>query len=253
MNHKNKNRNVNRLKFGKWIVIVLAVLLLTAVIAGLFYSADYYKALPELDLKNVITDEIDVKVNKNEAVYRTEKSGKETGLIFYPGGKVEAAAYEPLLKQLASDGVTCILVEMPFHLAVFHQDAAQEVIDRHPEIQTWYLAGHSLGGAMAASFVSKHPDNIKGLILLAAYPIKELPENFPVLSIYGDQDQVLNKERYHAGISTVKNLEEVVLSGGNHAQFGNYGVQKGDGTALITPEEQWEITANAMKKFIENE
>ena len=182
-------------------------------------------------------------------MFRAKES--QTGLIFYPGGKVEATAYEPLLKILASKGISCVLIEMPFHLAVLDSDAANKVFDHYPEIKTWYIAGHSLGGAMAASYVAEYPDQTEGLILLAAYPTKELPSDMKVLSVYGDQDQVLTMENYVNNMSHVKILSEVVMEGGNHAQFGNYGIQKGDGTALITPKEQWVQTADAIIQFIE--
>lgn len=245
-----KNRNKNIKKHGIRISIILALFILMSGTAVILYSSDYYHALSEADLENVITEDIDVITQGNETMFEAKKS--QTGLIFYPGGKVEATAYEPLLKILASKGISCVLIEMPFHLAVLDSDAANKVFDHYPEIKTWYMAGHSLGGAMAASYVAKYPEQIEGLILLAAYPTKELSPDIKVLSVYGDQDQVLTMENYLKNISQVKILSEVVLEGGNHAQFGNYGLQKGDGMAQITPEEQWVLTADAIIQFIEN-
>ena len=92
------------------------------------------------------------------------------GLIFYPGGKVQETAYLPLLEQLRQNGLTCVLVRMPFRLAVFNIDAANGVYAQFPAISRWYLAGHSLGGAMASSYVEKNSDRLAGLILLGAYP-----------------------------------------------------------------------------------
>ena len=42
---------------------------------------------------------------------------------------------------------------------------------------------------------------------------------------------------------------EIVLGGGNHAQFGNYGTQSGDGTAKITVQEQQERTVEEIGNF----
>ena len=88
----------------------------------------------------------------------------DTAIIFYPGAKVEAAAYLPLLNQLRQTGLTCILVEMPFHLAIFDVNAAEDVMSQFPDIRHWYIAGHSRGGAMASQFASEHPDEVDGLI-----------------------------------------------------------------------------------------
>ena len=71
------------------------------------------------------------------------------GLIFYPGGKVEYTAYAPLMEKLAERGVLCILVKMPANLAVLDMSAAEVHLDEFPDIERWYIGGHSLGGSMA--------------------------------------------------------------------------------------------------------
>ncbi|MBO5842273.1 MAG: alpha/beta hydrolase, partial [Clostridia bacterium] len=53
-------------------------------------------------------------------------------LIFYPGGKVEHTAYAPLLRQLAAQDILCILLEMPFDLAVLDPNAADGIRDYFP-------------------------------------------------------------------------------------------------------------------------
>ena len=103
----------------------------------------------------------------------------DTAIIFYPGAKVEAAAYLPLLNQLRQTGLTCILVEMPFHLAIFDVNAAEDVMAQFPDIRHWYIAGHSMGGAMASQFASEHPDEVDGLILLGAYLYGDYPPADP--------------------------------------------------------------------------
>lgn len=86
-----------------------------------------------------------------------------------------------------------------------------------------------------------HESEIAGLIFLAAYPTREL-QTLPVLSLYGSEDGVLNMEKYQEAIGLAADCREYVLEGGNHAGFGNYGSQKGDGEAGITDREQWQET-----------
>ncbi len=218
------------------------VLLLLAVLAGIgfsLYVGMYYHALPQ--------DYAATEENEDFLIYGERDS--TCGFIFYPGGKVEECAYAPMLSMLAENGVCCVVARMPWHLAVFRPDAASRIMDEIPAVQHWYLGGHSLGGAMAADFAADHQEKFSGLVLLAAYPTKEL-KTLPVLSIYGSEDGVLNAHKYKDAITYADAVKEHVIEGGNHAGFGNYGHQKGDGDAKITSEEQWRETVSYILDFM---
>ena len=219
--------------------LILVCILLSSIIAFGIYVSDYYHA-EEYDM---IYDNVIEK--KNYIIYGDLEA--EKGFIFYPGAKVEEKAYEPILNQIKEE-VCCILVKMPFHLAVLNPDAAKEVIEDIPQIQKWYVGGHSLGGAMAAEFAA-YDKRVQGLILLAAYPTKEL-NDIPVLSLYGSEDGVLNMEKYTSSIGLASDVTEILIEGGNHAQFGNYGEQSKDKQARISAEEQWRETAEQIITFI---
>lgn len=173
------------------------------------------------------------------------------GLIFYPGGKVEHTAYAPLLRACAEKGILCALVRMPGNLAVLDANAADGLPKKHSEITIWYIAGHSLGGAMAANYAAAHSDDYSGLILLAAYSTKDLTQtSLRVLSVYGSEDGVMNRETYKKNWANLPaDTTEVILEGGCHAQFGSYGLQDGDGIPTISREEQIRQTAEAIAAF----
>src|SRR5699024_3364831 len=117
-------------------------------------------------------------------------------IIFYPGGKVEKEAYALLMQQLAVEGYQVFLLDVPFGLAVFDINAAEDVIAENPQIKNWYVAGHSLGGSTAAIFASNTIHELAGVILLASYSTADLTQlAIPVLSIYGSEDHVLNMEK----------------------------------------------------------
>ena len=225
----------------KWkiaVSILLAVLILLA--GGFFwYVSDYYRA-EDVALEVLSAgDNIEV---RDDLTVLSPSYPTDTAVIFYPGAKVEAAAYLPLLNQLRQTGLTCILVEMPFHLAIFDANAAEDVMEAFPDIQHWYMAGHSMGGAMASQFAADHPDEIDGLILLGAYLYGDYsPED--TLTVYGSLNQSVEDE-----IDYTENVVEI--QGGNHAQFGNYGPQKGDAPATISAEEQQARTVEAVAEFI---
>lgn len=110
-----------------------------------------------------------------------DKEKATKALIFYPGGRVQYTAYAPLMHELAKNNFVCILVHMPGNLAVLDQNAADGIIEKYkeiyPSIQEWYMGGHSLGGAMAAEYVSKHVDEFDGLYLFAAYSTADLSDS----------------------------------------------------------------------------
>ena len=225
----------------KWkiaVSILLAVLILLA--GGFFwYVSNYYRA-EDVALEVLASgDHLEV---RDDLTILSPSYPTDTAIIFYPGAKVEGTAYLPLLDQLRQTGLTCVLVEMPFHLAIFDADAAEDVMEQFPDIQHWYIAGHSLGGAMASQFAADHPDEIDGLILLGAYLYGDYsPED--TLTVYGSLNQSVEDE-----IDYTENVVEI--QGGNHAQFGNYGPQKGDAPATISAEEQQARTVEAVAEFI---
>ena len=147
----------------KLIRILAAVLLLLAILAGDFfwYVSDYYRAE---DVAFEVLAQNDGIVTQVNLTILSPSYQSDTAIIFYPGAKVEAEAYLPLLDQIRQIGITCILVDMPFHMAIFDSDAAEDVMTQFPEIEHWYLAGHSMGGAMASKFAAEHPDEVDGLI-----------------------------------------------------------------------------------------
>ena len=150
---------------------------------------------------------------------------------------------------LAQGPITCCR-----ELADVRNDAenAETIITEHPEIKTWYVAGHSMGGLTASGFAADHLDEVDGLILIAAYTNRDLTETaIPVLSIYGDADGVLNKELYDKRLSWYpENFEEHIIPGANHAQYGDYGEQPRDNDATISAEEQRAQTAAIMLDWL---
>jgi len=174
------------------------------------------------------------------------------GFIFYPGGKVEYTAYEPLMLTLAEKGILSILIEMPFNLAVFDINAADGIQGQFPDVENWYVGGHSLGGSMAASYVEKHTETYDGLVLLASYSTADLSDSdLKVLSIYGSEDNVLNAEKYEDYKANLPDtFTEHIIEGGCHAYFGMYGAQKGDGIPTIENAAQIQCAAEVIFDLI---
>lgn len=228
------------------LILALALVLLGAVCA--VYFGTYSRATPEAAALLQGSDAVQVKaVSKG---WLLDGPGTEDALIFYPGGKVEATAYLPLLTALAEDGVDCFLVRMPLNMAFMDLNAAAAVQADYA-YDRWYIGGHSLGGAMAAVYAAEHGEGLSGLILLAAYATKPLDGRLAVLELHGSEDGVLNRDKLEQGRQYLPSSafsEE--LAGGNHAQFGDYGPQRGDGTATISREEQTRWAVDRIEGMI---
>lgn len=231
---------------------IIGAVILTFVIACAIYLNQCYEALPQVNASLFSTEVVTVSENNNYIIFKP--TGKiEAGIIFYPGGQVDPEAYAPLLKKLASSGYYCVLTKMPCNLAIFDKDAADKIRnDTELDIDRWYLAGHSLGGWAAGSYIADHCSEYEGLILLAGYVTDDISNsNLKVLSLYGENDGVMNRERYATSKNNLPiDTTVTVIPGGNHAYFGCYGEQKGDGEALISNEEQIVTTVSLIDEFI---
>ena len=247
-----KRKDKRKSKRFLWIVIPVAVFALLLCFS-LVYLESYYRA----------DDDAIAAFSADRTVEERTLAGGETvfdpgnakvGLIFYPGGKVEEAAYVPLMRAIASEGVLCVLCRMPFRLAVFDTHAADGAREAFPEIGHWYIGGHSLGGAVASIEVHAHPGAYEGMILLASFSNDDLSgEPLRVLSVYGSEDRVLDRGKYEQAKDKLPDdVTEQVIAGGCHAGFGMYGAQDGDGTPTITSGEQIRITADMIADWIGN-
>ena len=242
----------NKGKQRKYICIVIISIVVLGIGIGCgVYLNDYYRADMQAMAMFASADNVSKKILEENTIV-IEPSEPKAGFIFYPGGKVEYTAYEPLLKACARKNILCVLVEMPFNLAVFDINAADGIQEKYPEIEQWYIGGHSLGGSMAASYLAEHGEEYEGLILLGSYSTADLSaSSLKVLSVYGSEDRVLNKEKYDENTDNLPdNFTEIVLEGGCHAYFGVYGAQEGDGTPTISNKEQIKRTVEAIVDFI---
>jgi predicted alpha/beta-hydrolase family hydrolase len=235
----------------KWVLIGVIAVILLALVGFTIWAYTPLGPMPEALAALSSDDQVQVQ-NGAWLTFTPTGSQPDTGLIFYPGGRVDYRSYAPLAREIARQGYMVVVVPMPFNLAVFGAGRAANVIAAYPEIQHWAIGGHSLGGAMASNYAYGHPDGVSGLALLAAYP----PENnsladrkLDVLSIYGSQDGAVDQLKAAQSLLPPR-TEWVVVEGGNHAGFGWYGPQPGDGVASISRGAQQAQTAAAMAKLL---
>ena len=174
-----------------------------------------------------------------------------TAFIFYPGGRVDYRSYAAPLRAIAEQGYLVVLVPVRLNLAFFDINAANPVFEKHPEIQHWVVGGHSLGGVASALFAKDHPQ-VEGIAFWASYPADDSLRNsdLKMLSIYGTKDMAGMAKFDETKPLLTADANYVVIDGGNHAQFGDYGAQPGDNAAAISRADQQSQVVSAVVSFL---
>ncbi|MCA9912096.1 MAG: alpha/beta fold hydrolase [Anaerolineae bacterium] len=237
-----------------WWRWILGAIVLVLVISAAGFVAWAYGVSSMPAAQDALVSDDTVTVNTENWISFVPSEPPDTGLIFYPGGRVPAEAYAPLARRIAEQGYLVVITYAPLRLAIINPNAADPVIEHFSGIDTWAIAGHSLGGATAAIYVSSHPDVVDGIIFLASYPPDDSlasRDNLAVLSIHASEDGLATVAEVGAFASELpENTQYDLIEGGNHAQFGYYGEQAGDGVATISREEQQSQTEAAIVEFL---
>lgn len=216
-------------------------------LSNVIYFSNYYRA--EKTALEALRSTEKVAVREMSGGWQFDGPGEDAVFVFYPGAKVEAEAYAPLLMKIAEQGVDGVLIDPPSNFAAFGLNTFQH-FQESLSYPRWYVGGHSFGGSAASFYAGAHKDQVKGEILLAAFPVLDL-HGTELLLIYGSQDRCLRKGEYEQSRNLwPENAEEYVVSGGNHSGVGCYGQQIGDGKATITSSAQQSETAQVITRFI---
>lgn len=252
-----KNKSLSLLKKIMRLSLVFIVLLLIAFIIWAMVPQQ-----PMEDVESMLKSDENVLV-LNESYLSFIPSNqinnvdsKATGFIIYPGARVSAQSYAYIGRELALQGISVYILKPPLRMAIFAPSAAQKIIDNNPQITTWYVGGHSLGGATAAIFAYDHQKELAGIIYLAAYPPESKDfnsSNLRVLSLHGSEDAFATPEdiESHDHLQPA-DYTKILIEGGNHEQFGYYGHQNGDNPSTFSRDEQQKLIVENILKFILN-
>lgn len=235
-------------------LLMMGLLAFAGAIVFVIWGQTPARPMPEAAESLQSDSQVNVTSN-NWLVFAPIDTQPASGLIIYPGGRVDYRAYAPTAHQIAAQGYLVVIVPMPLNLAVFDPDAAQAVIAAYPEIQRWAVGGHSLGGSMAANFASNNPGMVDGLVLWASYPASSddlSSSGVEVISIYGTLDGLASVDKINASRALLPgDTTWIEIQGGNHAQFGWYGDQSGDNPADISRQAQQEQIVAATLALLE--
>lgn len=234
-----------------WIGAIAAAIVIACVIG---YRLMVY---PPSDLAvQAMQSDAAVTVTDQDGIIQFEpvSTSKQPSVLFYPGAFVDPESYSPWARQLAEAGYRTYIVRMPLDLAVMGMNKADQVIESHPD-ETFVLGGHSLGGAMAARYAAEHADQLAGVFFMGAYADDKgslAATDLKALQLTGSLDGVLSWDTWE---QDKKNMPQettyVSIEGGNHAQFGSYGNQRGDLEAAISETDQHNQIAEAMITWLQ--
>ncbi|WP_256295838.1 alpha/beta hydrolase [Haloarchaeobius salinus] len=234
--------------------LVVLVVLLVGVGAWVYFD---YLAYGPNESPAAVESEYDVTVESGYGGYVVRPDDQpavagRVGLVFYPGGRVEPGAYVHTLAPLAERGVTVVVPGVPLNLAVLDNDAASPVISNEDGIDSWYVGGHSLGGAMACRYANGNAGRVDGLVLAASYcDVDVSGSGLATVAITGTRDGVLNRDRFESNRRFLPaDATFVSVEGMNHAQFGDYGAQDGDDEATISTATAHERVVAALVEWL---
>ena len=238
----------------KWIITIISIILIAVLIGWLQWATFARTPLPEA-IAALQSDQLVMVTQEPSITFLPLNSSPQTGFIFYPGGRIDPRGYALLMRKIAEAGYLVIVPEMPFNMAPFASNIAEEIIAVHPEIDQWVIGGHSVGGTMAAQFTKGHPEDISGLAIWASYPADnaDLSDlDIPVISIYGSQEIRVNdksvSERQHL---LPEGTRYIRIEGGDHHQFGSYEINPEDHLATTSRASQHQQIISATLELLE--
>jgi hypothetical protein len=231
------------------LLIVLAVVVIGFVIWALNPLQPTADALAALESDSKVT----VTQGNDYVSFMPTGAAPTQAFVFYPGGHVDYRAYAAPLHRLAEQGYLAILLPVRLNLAFFDVNAADRAIPDFPGIKDWVVGGHSLGGVAASMYAARN-DNLDGVVYWASYPADDSLKNSDMAftSIYGTLDMG-GMDAFQSSASILPaDTQFVVIEGGNHSQFGNYGLQPGDNPATITWQEQQAQAVAATARLLDS-
>ncbi len=214
-------------KIIRRIVISVVVLVLLLVLTLSVFASTSYTALDEMyDALSIIENE-EVTFYEDRDELRYTVTNPKKNIIIVPGGLVTPDSYGYLAYSLALEGFNVTIAKAPFNLAILNQWIGKEFLS--DELDN-VVIGHSLGG-VTASMVFSGSNQVSVMMFLGSYPIKDVSDK-DTLFLAAEHDLGMDPEAFNDSMKYVNDNNTVInIDGGNHAQFGWYGPQKGDGEA----------------------
>ncbi|MDR6906550.1 pimeloyl-ACP methyl ester carboxylesterase [Agromyces sp. 3263] len=241
-------------RIALWVAAVLAL----AVVVFLVWAHTVFAGERPESLKAWTDSEVTIRHTDSSFVIEPADGGSDVGLVFIPGARVDPSAYLWKLSGIVAEtGVTVVITEPTLNLAFFDQRPLSTFTSEAPGVSQWYVGGHSLGGVRACQLAEAGTDaaadpEVVGLVLFGSYCANDLSDtDLRVLSLVGENDGLSTPAKVEASAGLLPpDTVSVLLEGANHAAFGDYGPQPGDGAATASDEETRDGITAAVAEFL---
>ncbi len=256
--NKSQKSAKNKMSVPRKIITILGVVALLSgliFVAYFFYSAIHSWQPNTSNYQSTINNKNYTITDKPNyiAILPSTSPDPQEGLIIYQGAFADAKAYIAPYSNLTYSGVAVFIVKSPLGFALFNVSGANQIIKDYPNINKWYVAGHSLGGVAACEYAKSNTNKINGLILLGSFCNGNASElNTKVLSISASKDGLSTTEKINNSRTKLpKDTKFVIIQGGNHSQFGDFEkLQPGDNVAEISANQATSQINDAIINFI---
>ncbi|WP_075201323.1 DUF1295 domain-containing protein [Leucobacter japonicus] len=228
-------------------------LVLVAVVGFVIWAEQTYQAEPQALAAVSQDDRVEVSQAGGPIVMTPTGEANGQGLVFFAGAKVVPEAYEATFRDTVAAGTTVVITQSLLNLPLFETRPLADFTGLAPEVTSWSVGGHSMGGVKACMYADADRDAVDGLVLLASYCSGDAlaaRDDLPVLSISGTNDGLATPEKIEASAAGLPaDTEFVAIDGGVHAQFGAYGAQSGDGEPTISDDAARAQITEALEEF----
>ena len=230
---------------------VLAVVLLLVVI-GLVWAHSVMAGDREAALEVWRNDAIEITSTDAAIVMEPSDNASATGLVFVPGAKVDPYAYMYKLSGIVEDGVTVVITKPTLNLAIADLRPLDAFTSAAPGVERWFVGGHSLGGVKACQYAEG--GDTAGVVLFGSYCSSDLSgSGLPVLSFVGENDGLSTPEKVEGAAGNLPDDAVTIdIPGANHADFGDYGVQPGDGESTADDSDVRQLIADEFRAWADS-
>lgn len=183
---------------------------------------------------------------------------KIVGYIFHPNIWYDERAYAPVARALAFSGIPTFILDVPVSFSFLTPYRADTVLRDFPNITSWIVGGHGIGGQVAAHYAQarRHIGPVDGLALFASAPAPLFTDlslsGIKAISAWGSLDGIFSRIEWEDGKKMLPpDADFRELQGGNHANWAYLiNPQAGDGAATVTRDAQIAFSITAVKILV---
>jgi hypothetical protein len=224
--------------------------LLVTVIGFLTYFHIVFMADRDATLEVFRDDRVTLEVISGSLLLSPTGEATTAGVLYVPGARVDPYSYLHPLVDVAASGVTVVIMDPLFNMALLDQRNLDELVAAAPSIETWTLAGHSLGGVRACMLADD--PRVTGLVLFASYCANDISHlGIPVLQVLASDDGLIDISAVNEARGLLPaSATATTIEGANHASFGTYGDQPGDGLATLSRQQVRESVSELVMPLV---